>query len=79
MVCGALLRTLGNSETRGSRFTVFSISVYVLQSCIGTIAFTRLEGMENIFLDTLRFCTLAFFNVLIISTEERLKCTKCFF
>lgn len=55
-----------------------SISVYVLQSCIGTIAFTRLEGMENIFLDTLRFCTLAFFNVLIISTEERLKCTKCF-
>lgn len=26
-----------------------SISVYVLQSCIGTIAFTRLEGMENIF------------------------------
>ena len=23
--------------------------VYVLQSCIGTIAFTRLEGMENIF------------------------------
>jgi len=48
----------------------------LLQSCIGTIAFTRREGYGKHILETLRFCTLAFFNALIISTDGMVEVYK---